>query len=130
LKVFLSLDSCIGDLADLLGIELTIPPASIVFLVERFHQCQVLHIDESEAKIAQVLKVYGEVEEVKSSEVRSLKVGPESLLSELVGDVFDHQRSSAVLTDVIRFDIALRRFQLPFPLALVLLAFEARCIFF
>jgi hypothetical protein len=97
LELVESLESGVGDLADLLRVEDA--PLPVVELLVQYPDCfGRFHIDEAVSHIALVLEIYGQIEEVELTLQILLESVPHHVLGVLVRDVLDHQRSPPVAT--------------------------------
>ena len=104
-EVTLTLDSTKGNLANLLGIKVF--PGLIVQVFEEGNNVHWINkVDESVPDIAAIVKVQRQVEKVISALVMPVNALQEHLLSVLVRDVPNHNRSASVLTpkDSVQID--------------------------
>ncbi len=95
LKSVKTLESCIGDLANLLWVKV-LPLLTVESFVESNHILTLFEVDEGIADIALVLEVDWKVEIIVHTFVSKLNSLFEHLLWILVWDVLDHQWSLAL----------------------------------
>lgn len=94
-----ALDSGVGQGADFFAVE-PAPFLAIEFIIEGVDELGMNKINESIAHIAGVIVVDGKVKEVKFDFEVFIELFQKQLLGVFVGDVSNHEGSSAIILDL------------------------------